>query len=218
MSNYLQTFYLPAEDKSFHHGATLQILLSGLQMKEEGKMKSYDLTTVTTPLYLNARLNYQARFEQDNILSERIVCLQSKPLRFLRDVWHRLQWGRVLPVNSQGCNGICSVIKCLYLDNLEQRAIQNAPHATLWWYWYVDDTHTNLKKQYTEKFTNHLNSLVPDIKFTTKGEEGKAHIIHTPLFTRTAIKKLRSTGTRKPSYTDQYLNFQYNHSDQNKLG
>ena len=62
----------------------------------------------------------------------------------------------------------------MYMEDLEQKAIQTAPHPPLWWYRYVDDTHSKLKKQYAEEFTNHLNWLDPDIKFTTEGEEDRA--------------------------------------------
>ncbi|XP_072042908.1 uncharacterized protein [Amphiura filiformis] len=88
----------------------------------------------------------------------------------------------------------------------------------LWWYRNVDDTHTKLKKQYAEEFTNHLNSIDPDIKFTTEGEEDRALAF---LDTHTVIQadgSLRIKIYRKPTHTDQYLNFESNHPVQHKLG
>ena len=41
------------------------------------------------------------------------------------------------------------------------------------WRRNVDDTHTVLKKAHSQQFTDHLNSINDDIKWTTKGEEIK---------------------------------------------
>ena len=67
------------------------------------------------------------------------------------------------PVSPIVCN--------LYMEHLEQTAIETAPHSPVWWFRYVDDTHT--KHQHAQEFTDHLNSLDPDIKFTTEGEEDR---------------------------------------------
>ena len=61
-----------------------------------------------------------------------------------------------------------------FVCKIEQIAIETAPHKSLWWFRYVNNTHTKLKKQQAQEFTDHLNSLDPDIKFTTEGEEDRA--------------------------------------------
>ena len=68
---------------------------------------------------------------------------------------------------------LLSPILCdLYMEDLdEQRAIATAPHPPLWWFRFVDDTHCKLKNCYAKEFTDHLNSLDPDIKFTTEGKK-----------------------------------------------
>ena len=57
------------------------------------------------------------------------------------------------------------------MEDVEQRAIATAPHSWLWWFRYVDYTHCKLKKYYNQELTDHLNSLDPDIKFTTEVDE-----------------------------------------------
>ena len=82
----------------------------------------------------------------------------------------------------------------------------------------MDDTHTKLKKEFAEEFTEHLNSIDPDIKFTTEGEEDRSLAF---LDTSTVIKPDGSLDIqiyRKPTHTDQYLNFTSNHPLEHKLG
>ena len=82
----------------------------------------------------------------------------------------------------------------------------------------MDDTHTKLKKQYAEEFTNHLKSYDPVIKFTTEDEEDQALAF---LDTCTVIQpddKLKIEIYRESTHTDQYLNFHSNHPLQQKLG
>ena len=67
-----------------------------------------------------------------------------------------------------------SPIVCnLYMGDLEQKVIRTAPHAPMWWFRYVDDTDTKLKKE-TVRGEVYLNLLDPDIKFTTECEENRA--------------------------------------------
>ena len=64
--------------------------------------------------------------------------------------------------------------------------------------------------------SDHLNSLDPDIKSTTEGEEDRALA-----FLDTVIKPDGSLDIKiypKSTHTDQYLNFSSNHPSQHKLG
>ena len=56
------------------------------------------------------------------------------------------------------------------MDYFEQKALGTEPHGPRWWHRYVDDTHIMLKKIHSQEFTDHLNSLDDDSKWTTEGE------------------------------------------------
>ncbi|XP_070532995.1 uncharacterized protein [Ptychodera flava] len=114
------------------------------------------------------------------------------------------------PVSPIVCN--------LYMEHLEQIAIATAPHPPLWWFRYVDDTHTKLKKCHAQEFTDHLNTLDPDIKFTTEGEENRSLAFLDTLSVVQEDGSINLKIYRKPTHTDQYLNFTSNHPLQQKLG
>ncbi|XP_066294750.1 uncharacterized protein [Branchiostoma lanceolatum] len=96
--------------------------------------------------------------------------------------------------------------------------IKSAPHPPVWWYRYVDDTFTKLKKAYANDFTEHLNNLDPDIKFTFEKEENRSLAFLDTLTTVQEDGSLRVKIYRKPTHTDQYLNFQSNNPLDHKLG
>ena len=114
------------------------------------------------------------------------------------------------PVSPIVCN--------LYMEHLEKLAIQTAPHPPIWWFRYVDDTHTKLKKEFAQEFTDHLNSIDPDIKFTTEGEENRSLAFLDTLTTIQSDGSVSVAIYRKPTHTDQYLNFASNHPIEHKLG
>ena len=123
------------------------------------------------------------------------------------------------PVSPIVCN--------LYMEDFEQKAIAMAAHPPTWWRQYVDDTHTKLKKAYAQEFTDHLNSIDDDIKWTTEGEV-ETHSEHNNteralafLDTWSVINEdgtIKTRAYRKATYTDQYLNFESNHPLEHKRG
>ena len=81
----------------------------------------------------------------------------------------------------------------------------------------MDDTHTKLDSEYAQEFTDRLNTLDPDIKFTTEGEENG----ELPFLDTSTSKKedgsLKLKIYRKPTQTYQYLQFDSNHPLEHKL-
>ena len=114
------------------------------------------------------------------------------------------------PVSPIVCN--------LFMEHLERLAIDTALHPPIWWYRYVDDTHIKIKTAHAQEFTDHLNNIDPDIKFTTEAEESRSLAF---LDTLTVVKPDGTIDVkiyRKPTHTDQYLHFGSNHPLQHKLG
>ena len=50
-------------------------------------------------------------------------------------------------------------------------AISTFLHPPKWWFRYVDDSHSCLKKDQVDEFHKHLSSINPDIQFTLELED-----------------------------------------------
>ena len=95
----------------------------------------------------------------------------------------------------------------------------------------MDDTYTVLRKDQAQSFTDYLNTVDEDIKWTTEGEvvkevevEGMENRMERGLAFLDTLSVINEDGTiktrvyRKETHTDQYLNFQSNHPLAHKRG
>ena len=80
----------------------------------------------------------------------------------------------------------------------------------------MDDTFVVIHEYDVESFTSHINSIDPHIKFTIEPEKDNLLLF---LDTEIILNDDATTDTRvyrKPSHTDQYLNWSSNHPIQHK--
>ena len=106
----------------------------------------------------------------------------------------------------------------LYMEDFEVKALSTAPHSPDWWFRYVDDTHIKIKKEFVGEFTNLINSLDQNIKFTSEEEKDSSLAFLDTLTIRYPDGQIKTRVYRKDTHTDQYLNFRWNHPLQHKLG
>ena len=107
---------------------------------------------------------------------------------------------------------ISPVIADLVMEEIEVTAIATAPHPPTWWFRYVDDSHTCLKKHQVDEFHQHLNSINPSIQFTLELEDTKGQEL--PFLDTITTRKgtqLEVNVYRKPTHTDRYLDFNSHH-------
>ena len=107
----------------------------------------------------------------------------------------------------------------LYMEEVEKKALTSFKGtAPSHWFRYVNDTWVKIQTHEVEAFTNHINTVDRNIKFTR--EDVKDNVL---AFLDCAVH-LETDGSlcievyRKPTHTDQYLQFDSHHPLQHKLG
>ena len=63
---------------------------------------------------------------------------------------------------------ISPIIANLFMEDLETGALNTSQHPPSLWKRYVDDTLTIIKKDHKDTFLDHINSIDPNIKFTSE--------------------------------------------------
>ncbi len=114
---------------------------------------------------------------------------------------------------------VSPIVANLFMEHFEQQALQTALVRPRLWKRYVDDTFTICKKDQVTTFIDHINGVDECIKFTSELEtEGGEIAFLDSLVKHMPDGSLRLSVYRKPTHTNQYLNFLSHHPLHQKLG
>ena len=113
---------------------------------------------------------------------------------------------------------VSPIVANLFMEWFEEKALNTFPYDITLWRRYVDDTIVALCDSLIDDLTQHINSIEPAIKFTREEESNRSIPMLDTLTTRNEDGHLSFTVYRKPTHTDQYLQFQSNQPLQHKLG
>ena len=107
---------------------------------------------------------------------------------------------------------VSPIVANLYMEYLEQKALSTAPNPPKFWGRYVDDTFVIHKEANKQSFLQHINSVDPAIRFTVEDnkEDGSIPFLDT-IVKPEADGSLSITVYRKPTHTDQYLQWDSHH-------
>jgi hypothetical protein len=173
----------PLVGLSKHHVINSQKFVNKIcdeRVEDDEELISYDVTALFTSVPEDkALVIIEQRLEDEVTLQDQTKLSVKQVISLLKlwlettyfiydDTFYRQIHGAAMgsPVSPIVCN--------LYMEDFEIHAISTASHPPLWWYRYVDDTHTELKMIYEQEFTDHLNSIDPDIKFTTEEQSNRS--------------------------------------------
>ena len=92
------------------------------------------------------------------------------------------------------------------MEDLEVQAIQTSPSPPVLWKRYMDDTFTIIKKQHSNSFLGHFNSINLSIKCSSEEtrSDGSMPFLDI-LITPKDDGSLQRSVYRKPTHTDLYL-------------
>ena len=109
------------------------------------------------------------------------------------------------------------IVANIFMEKFEEEALDTAPHPPSLWKRYVDDTFVIQEEQHKDEFFHHINSIGPNIKFTaaTPKADGSMPFLDT-LVTPQSDESLATTVYRKPTHTNQYLQWDSHHAITNK--
>ena len=217
----------PLAGRTAHHLKNSQDLvekLSSVTINEHEVLISYDISALFTSVPVDDSIVIiRDRLIHDDTLAERTTlspdqiiellsfCLKTTYFQF-NDCLYRQVEGAAMG------SPVSPIVANLFMEDFEQRALNSSPHPVKIWYRYVDDTICIMDKDHVDDFTHHINSINDAIKFTTEPEVNNSIAMLDTKITRHPDGSMTCGVYRKPTHTDQYLNFGSHHPLQHKLG
>ena len=181
-------------------------------------LSSYDVSALFIPVPVDPALNLiKDLLEKDHTLKERTVvevsdiilllefCLKNTYFSFQDQFYEKVEGA------AMG-SSVSPIVANLYMEYLEQKALSTAPNTPRFWCRFVDDTFVIHKEVNRQGFLQHSNSVDLAIKFTVEDnkENGSIPFLDT-IVKPEADGTLSITVCRKPTHTDQYLQWDSHH-------
>ena len=181
-------------------------------------LSSYDVSALFTSVPVDPTLNIiKDLLEKDHTLKERTVmevsdiilllefCLNNTCFSFQDQFYEQVEGAAMGSPDSP-------IVANLYMEYLEQKALSTAPTPPRSWHRYVDDTFVIHKEVNKQGFLQHINSVDPAVKFTVEDNKEDGSIPFLDTIVKPEVDgTLSITVYRKPTHTDQYLQWDSHH-------
>ena len=198
--------------------------LSNCTLQEDDILVSFDVTALFTKVPVDKSVEIiHDRLTRDTSLPSRtrmtanhvrdllLTCLKTTYFLYDGVIYSQVEGAAMgSPVSP--------IVANLFMEWFEGNAINTFMYEISLWKRYVDDTIVVLDDSLLEDFTNHINAIHPSIKFTREEEENNTIPMLDAKTTRDTVGMLSFTVYRKPTHTDQYLQFASNQPLNHKLG
>ena len=182
---------------------------------------SYDVTSLFTSVPIKPVLEIiqqrlRSRSAQKNQHDHQA---NNQPTRILFKQHKLCVPGSLLPTSRRGSNGksLSPIVANIFMEHFEKEVLETAPYPPSLWKRFVDDTFVILETQHKEEFFHHMKSLDNNIKFTAENTraDGSIPFLDT-LVTPKSDRSLQTKVYRKPTHTNQYLQWDSHHAMSNK--
>ena len=194
-----------------------------VKLKKEESMVSYDVTALFTSVPIPPVLKIiEEKLTNDKDLPQRtsmntrhIIRLLEFCLRSTHFVFQGQHYEQV--EGAAMGSPLSPIIANIYMEHFETRALETAPHPPSLWKRFVDDTFVILETTHKEEFFQHINGIEKKIQFTAENTraDGSLPFLDT-LVTAKEDGSLSTSIYRKPTHTNQYLQWDSHHSIANK--
>ena len=205
----------PLVGKSPHHiTSTQDFVEQARQIKlEPGEcLSSYDVSALFTSVPIDPALNIiKDLLDKDTTLKERTVmevgdiilllefCLKNTYFSFQDQFYEQVEGAAmgspVSPIVAQSIHGV-----------LRTKSSKHCSPPLRFWHRYVDDTFVIHKEANKQGFLQHINSVDPAIGFTVEDNKEDGSIPFLDTIVKPEVDgSLSITVYRKPTHTDQYL-------------
>ena len=220
LSKFLASLLSPCVGLTNHHvknsGQFTQFITTQT-LTDTDVLVSFDVVSLFTRVPIARALQVSRdRLERDPSLPERTclsvddicnllgLCLDATYLSFEGTVYRQVHG------TAMG-SPVSVVVANLVMEDIEQEALSTFHSPPLFWRRYVDDTCTALPLDLVDSLHQHLNSVDPNIQFTVEKEKDGQLAFLDILLSRDSEGSISTSVYRKPTHTDQYLNFQSHH-------
>ncbi|KAI8516208.1 hypothetical protein Bbelb_047890 [Branchiostoma belcheri] len=228
LSRFLANIIGPLVGTSDHHvknSADFVNKIKDIRVEKDEVITSYDVCSLFTCIppkgavavvkeFLNAdtTLGERTSLSTEQICQLLELCLECTYLTYNGQYYHQLH----------GCasgSPVSPIVVNLYMKKFEKEALSTFPDTPpANWFRYVDDTWCRLQKRIADKFFDHINNIDSNIKFTQETSHDNSLPFLDSNVTVQEDGRLSVDVYRKPTHTDQYLDFNSHHPLEQKLG
>ena len=192
--------------------------LKEVKLQQDETIISYDIKALFTSVPIQSVLDIiKNKLENDQQLQQRTsmtvshitslleYCLRSTYFVFQGEYYEQLEGA------AMG-SPLSPIIANIYMEEFETKALSTAPNPSTLWKRFVDDTFVVIQTSHKEEFFNHLNSLEESIQFTAEDTQADGSLPFLDvLVTPQADGSLSTSVYRKPTHTNQYLQWDSHH-------
>ena len=230
IAKYAAEILSPLVGKTVHHiknSKEFHQKVTQLVLEDDEIITSYDVKALFTCIPPKDALEIARQYlENDTTLSQRTPLSVDQVCELIRLCLETtyFSYGGTFYRQIHGCamgSPVSPILVNLYMEKFEQRALAEytgiPPRI---WVRYVDDVWSNPKQSQEGQFFLHINKVDKYIEFTQEPmKEPEKQLPYLDSLTHVESDNTISTRVyRKPTHTDQYLQFDSHHALAHKLG